>query len=400
MDPDFTLKAPEPSPLEVQVRAMAKKAFFDGVREDMARGNYSRIVGLIGDIKLQLLSMVSEKGKIARDIAEVLDVEHIEQQLQRNAFDTIRCVSYIVRQMLSLCAPIRDAAIRSIETLPDLASAFERILDILDDMKMDLANYRLQALRPHLKQQAVDYEKGKFEDALTRGIISLDRTTTWLGASVTSLKAVAAARNPENIDLAENRVKFEDAYNEALLSTIFSTTPVSIDSLPETLIMDAQRIHGFQNEAQAVTIVAALIMLSKNSIPSIRSDRAALVKLKETFYVLLRSEGTTVANLAAHIIAIVPAAALTPEKETMIRTMVDKTLSARDAIFSLLSRRVQAAIRGQLEKGHFKREALVSHGLDLVQVELEKLSRSIALLAKHNKMVHAAHYDGILRQII
>src|SRR5688572_18489344 len=102
--------------------------------------------------------MVSDKGKIAENIKEVLDVDLIKQQIDNKAFDIVQCMGYISQKMLQLCAPIRDPAIRSIAQSTDVAEAFERILAILEDMKLDLANYRLQALRPVLQRQAVDYE--------------------------------------------------------------------------------------------------------------------------------------------------------------------------------------------------------------------------------------------------
>ena len=33
-------------------------------------------------------------------------------------------------------------------------------------MKLDMANFTLQSLRPHLKQQSVEYERSKFQEFL------------------------------------------------------------------------------------------------------------------------------------------------------------------------------------------------------------------------------------------
>ncbi len=40
------------------------------------------------------------------------------------------------------------------------------IFRVLELMKLDMANFTLQSLRPHLKQQSVDYERGKFQEFL------------------------------------------------------------------------------------------------------------------------------------------------------------------------------------------------------------------------------------------
>lgn len=349
--------------------------------------------------------MVSERGKLAENIKEVLDVDHIKQQIDNNAFDIVRCLGYITAKMLQLCAPIRDSAIRSIAQSADLADAFERVLSILEDMKMDLANYRLQSLRPVLQKQAVEYERTKFDNALAVGDVTLDRTDVWLRAAVQSRESVNASRNPENIQSLDHRISYEDAYNDALLNLVFSTTAISRATLVETLLLDAERLFGFQNEAQAIAIVASLVMLSKNIVRELRDNRSAISKLKETLFILLKDKDTTIDNLSVQVIATLNASLgstqnLTPEQETLIRTMVEKTLAYRDPVFSLVSRRIQAAIRYQLEKGQFRRESLASAGLDSVGTELETLSRKICLLAKHNKDVYAKHYDELLAKIV
>ncbi|TPX36381.1 hypothetical protein SmJEL517_g01451 [Synchytrium microbalum] len=393
MDPEFELRPAKRSPLEEQVRSIAKKAFFDAVRKSPKEH--------------MLLSMVSETGHIATEIKEKLDLEMIQQQISKDIFDLAGCIKYILSKMAQLCAPIRDAAIRTLAQIEDPVHAFEQILNVLEEMKLDLANYRLQALRPHLAQQAVEYERAKFDDALTKGSISLEKTTTWLETSAKSLQEVLNARDKEGISHPENRVRFEDVYHDALLSLIFNnTTLLTRDKVPETLLLDADRLCRMQNEAQAIIIVASLIMLSRNAAGELRGDKAAMTQLKETLFVLLEDGESTVDHLAAQIVQAVSTALGKNNKEleeaqiTLIKTMVEKTLSHKDAVFTLLSRRAHTAIKQQLVSSHFKRDALTSAGLDLVGKELEDLSRKVYLLAKHNKEVHAKHYDDILKKAL
>ncbi|KAI9207114.1 T-complex protein 11-domain-containing protein [Polychytrium aggregatum] len=433
LDPNFSLKPPPRSALEEQVRTIAKKAFFDGARREFQRGQFSEYLpAFIADIKQQLLAMVSSGGRIAQEINEALDGDLIQQQINNNVFDIPRCIHYITAKMISLCAPIRDAPIRQIEGMTDLAAVFEKIMDILEDMKVDLANYRLQALRPHLKAQAVSYEQLKFEQALHAGSFTLEKTTAWLETAYRNLAQISAARNPENIDAPENKIRFEDVFHDAMLSIVFNATAaVSMKSVPETLQLDAARLYAYQNEAQALTIVAALVMLAKNIVTELRRDVAAVSKLKEVLFVLLRDPETTIEHLWVQIVATLdsvfakqsaaqspktgrpptlssstgsPVAALspktlTPEQKQLIQQMVEKTLSYKDPVYTLLSRRVQSIARAQLTGGVFKRDSLASHGLDIVQTELEELVTKFVLLTKHTKEVHAKYYDDILRKI-
>jgi len=38
------------------------------------------------------------------------------------------------------------------------------IFSVLDMMKMDLANFTIQQMRPYIQQQSVEYERKKFEE--------------------------------------------------------------------------------------------------------------------------------------------------------------------------------------------------------------------------------------------
>lgn len=51
-------------------------------------------------------------------------------------------------------------------TLP--RSPFRNIFRVLGLMKTDMVNFTIQTLRPHLLQQAVQYERAKFQQILDK----------------------------------------------------------------------------------------------------------------------------------------------------------------------------------------------------------------------------------------
>ena len=52
MNPEFELKPVERSPMEERIRAIAKKAMFDGMREEFAKGNFASYVpGMMTEMK-------------------------------------------------------------------------------------------------------------------------------------------------------------------------------------------------------------------------------------------------------------------------------------------------------------------------------------------------------------
>ncbi|CAG8812793.1 29744_t:CDS:2, partial [Racocetra persica] len=402
IDPDFELKPPKLSELEERVRAIATKAFFDSVKADLEQGQYERWVPeLLSDVKQRLLDLVSPTSSLRSSINEVLDIDLITQQTKAGVYNIHNCIVFIINTMLQICAPVRDEEIQKLKDLNDFAEIFQKLLNILDQMRLDLANFRVKAFRPYLKEHAIEYERRKFEQALQSKRLTLDLTKSWIKQIVNSLLRTRAERNPENIHLPQHRhnhgIKFDQVYNESFVSFIFQPSTIDKNNCPETLLLDIERLWNYQNEGQAITIVAALLMLTKNVAGgNVNSASDDLTTLKDTLFVLLMDGDTTIDNLTAEILSYFPST-LSSETQTLIKSMVSKTLSQSDKVFSLLSRRIQNIMKQHLQTGQFpKKETLAQHGVIAVAKELEQLSRKICILGRYNREVYAYWYDTII----
>lgn len=47
-------------------------------------------------------------------------------------------------------------------------SSFRAIFSVLDLMKVDMANFAVSSIRPHLMEQSVEYERKKFQELLEK----------------------------------------------------------------------------------------------------------------------------------------------------------------------------------------------------------------------------------------
>ncbi|ORX93301.1 Tcp11-domain-containing protein [Basidiobolus meristosporus CBS 931.73] len=398
LDPEFELTIAKGTELEERVREMATKAFFDTAREEFSQGRYTVwLPQLLVDVKNRLLELVSRQSPIYNEIQDVVDIELITQQVKSGSYDVPKLMKFITQTMLHLCAPVRDQAIREIQEMTDLATVFQRLIEILQDMRLDLANYRLHLLRPVIQEYGIEYEREKFDVTLKAKMVTLERTNTWLREAVKSLK------NKQQQTNQRVNSRFELVYYEALVSTVFSMTVVHHENCPETLMLDVDRLYEYQNESQAVTIVAALLMLSKNIVPEFRRNEALATELKDRLFVLLKDPGTVLDNLTVQLIASLteasPNDSLTPENQEFIRNMVDKTLSSKDPVYALLSRRISEVLFLHLSTGRFPPpEKLVSYGIEGVSAQLQSLSKKLVMLAKHNREVYAHHYNELIRE--
>lgn len=64
------------------------------------------------------------------------------------------------------CAPIRDDDVLKLNEMDDVVLTFRRILEVMDLMKLDMANCLLDAARREVITHSVEYEKHKFNEFL------------------------------------------------------------------------------------------------------------------------------------------------------------------------------------------------------------------------------------------
>jgi len=75
-------------------------------------------------------------------------------------------VGFIIDVLGKLCCPARDKDILLLKNLTRPSEIFQGILEVMEKMQMDLANFFLQQYRPLIINQCVAYERKKFADHL------------------------------------------------------------------------------------------------------------------------------------------------------------------------------------------------------------------------------------------
>jgi len=55
-----------------------------------------------------------------KEVEEVLDGDFIKQQIVHEAFDIISCAGFVLSILSKVCAPVRDARIKDLQTQSEL----------------------------------------------------------------------------------------------------------------------------------------------------------------------------------------------------------------------------------------------------------------------------------------
>ncbi|KAK3839106.1 MAG: T-complex protein 11-domain-containing protein [Linnemannia elongata] len=474
--------------LESRIRAMATKAYFDKIREDAEQGQLGKwIPPLLTTIREQLLDMVPQESSVARQIRDGFDLEFVQQQVDRKVYDVKGALEGILGLMAKLCAPVRDPVIRRIQqdlslitgnplqqtpraaasgnqtasstpsaTPKDLVSVLKDILEMLEEMLMDLANYRLMVARPSLEKQAIPYEQHAFKTALENGETTLDATTAWLETSAASLARASAfstatssgskvqsssatPSSPSSSSSTKTNRHYE-VYINAVLDLLYSKVPLDLSSkeeFPETFVLDQARLTRYQNELQALALIAVMWNISLNVQPPLREEGQQ--ELKQTLFRLMESSETSKETLAEAIIeakektlllASRPSSSsstastrsissanspttsllLSADQKSYIRNTIERAISFDSSLYSVLSQRIRKVLESYLlssppglgsKPGLMPEQAELNKvGLGAMAKEIETFAAQIGFLIRYNAKVYQPWYDPLLTKIL
>merc|ERR1711962_1932391 len=189
------------------------------------------------------------------------DIEVIQQQIDNECLEFEKYAGYILGIMGMLCAPVRDERLAELKEETKVVPLFKGIMDLLEQMKLDMANFTIQQVRPVIVSQSVEYEKLKFREFLdTRegeenGLVS---TREWL-----------TRHNPTEEEL--NDPKYKKLLGQRVLNDSFSEILEWDEyyTLPETLVMDQRRIFALRDKVERVSVSTAVLLLSFSNLNSL-----------------------------------------------------------------------------------------------------------------------------------
>ena len=199
--------------------------------------------------------------------------------------------SFVLDLMSKLCAPARDddiAALRLLqESRSDLVQLFRGILETLELMRIDMANFTIQQMRPFIQSQSVEYEKSKFADFLKTQTDGLFHTRAWLKSALESGEsgAGAAGAAASAVTTAPPPPTPAAALSDAFVSLLFwdDTRP-----FPETLLMDEGRLLHLRDEFYRVCLIGGILLVIYNVIGAPIAGLASLKgQLKNKIQILL-----------------------------------------------------------------------------------------------------------------
>ena len=342
-----------------RVRSSFHKSFWSSLATDLRIRCFVRVIRVFVEVRNGLIEVAPPH--VAAQAAEILDMDLIQQQVDAGLCTWDSCQA-VIENVVSLIkraqSPHRDAETTAkwnvlrvaMADADDKAEVFCSELDFLlnrvNALRIDAANARLRLISPVVRSHGVDYERGKFQEKLNAGALTLERTAAWLRSD-----GVSSAN---------------DIFVSAMVGLVTSDEPLRLADCPETLLMDANRIRKLQEEFTHVAQSAAFAWRSASliAVDKITKIAAALATNNDML------------KAAESIIDVTPP----------IRIAIDQCSDSNDKVYRLMRTRLTTAI---------KTGALVSFH-DSVKPQVMRLATKVNQLIHVNRRVHCVTYNRIL----
>ncbi|XP_055991713.1 T-complex protein 11-like protein 1 [Sorex fumeus] len=420
---DFQIKPvdlPENS-LKKRVKDIVHKAFWDCLSHQLSEDppTYDHAIKLVGEIKETLLSfLLPGHTRLRNQITEVLDLDLIKQEAENGALDISKLAEFIIGMMGTLCAPVRDEEVNKLKDIQEIVPLFRAIFSVLDLMKVDMVNFAVSSIRPHLMQQSVEYERTKFQELLEKQPNALDFVTQWLEEAAddlmkqkgkNALPAAGGAAGPQDAPSLSPITVQNHAYLK-LLKWDHGQRP-----FPETVLMDQPRFQEFQLQLEHLSLMGAVLLVTFNAAGSGISSQADFAeKLKMIVKILLTdmhlpsfhlkdaltTVGEKVCLEVSSCLSLCGFSPFTLDKETALKGQIQAVASPDDPVRRIMDSRILTFLETYLASGHQKSLPTVPGGLGPVQKELEDVAVKFVRLVNYNKMVFSPYYDVILNKIL
>lgn len=403
---DFKLEkfeVPENS-FQKTVRDTVHKAFWDLLESELAEDppNYTQALVLLNDVRNGLLELLlPQHTKIQQQISEVLDIDLIKQQADAGTLDFQKYAQYVISVMGKLCAPVRDEKIAELTQTSNVVDVFKGILETIDLMKIDMANFTISVMRPQIQASSVQYEKQKFADFLKIQNDGLKITSEWLGRHI-NVVADSPLDLPKKISAVVN-----DAYLELLEWDMNNP-------FPETLTVDEVRIMSLRSEFRKLTLAGAVLLVTySQSGPDLCSISALKEQLKNHVMTLLESleeQGigelrNILENISVQLIHDLTQAVDkygVGQNQLNVAVLPGQILEVTDPdhrIASLLRRRIKEFLLSTITS-QTAEPMKIPTGLSSLQHELTQLAGSFLRLTSHNWAVFDEYYTEIVEKYL
>ncbi|KAI4212555.1 MAG: hypothetical protein LQ351_004807 [Letrouitia transgressa] len=179
-------------------------------------------------------------------VDERFDIALRMQELENGLCDLLGLISWLSKLLLKSCSPLRDASVAEMVSTTRkgimekdtviLVDSLKKLFDILEAMKLDVANHQIRYLRLYFLDDSIQFEQSYLLDCIAHGW-SVSRARCWFEDSYC---------HPERVD------RFL-MFKESVIALITEEK----DGFPATFCHDFDRLRAFRRDYRRCVFTAA-----------------------------------------------------------------------------------------------------------------------------------------------
>ncbi|XP_021009021.1 T-complex protein 11 X-linked protein 2-like [Mus caroli] len=415
---------PEDSP-ESQFVEKMYNAFWDHLRDQLSQTppDFSSVLELIKNIKQILMSLLLPRQNLLRnDIKEALDLDLLKQETEHGALDILHLSHYILNFMALMCAPLRDEAVKELESIKDPVQLLRSIFHVLGLMKMDMVNYSIKNIQPYLQEHSIQCERAKFQELLDKQPDLLDCTTKWMTRAATeittSLSSLSVTPCTSSGVISSFPTPKPDPDPPSLTIVLYQGYLNLVlrdhgnEEFPETLLMDKARLQTMRSRFRHLTILASVLLVARSfsfgvlfSSPEFVDKLKCITKaLTEDFSSKPEESMLSVSEQVSQEIhqglKDTGLTALSSENRASLVGQLRNIAKKENSIRIIIEQRIHLFLKCCLIRGI--QESLLDFPgcLLYIEPELAELGWKFVNLMHHNQYVFRPYYAEILKNII
>ncbi|ODV90474.1 hypothetical protein CANCADRAFT_106970 [Tortispora caseinolytica NRRL Y-17796] len=304
---------------------------------------------------------------------EILDVEFIKDQCERDAYDFWAMCEVVVDHMALLCSPARDDLVHQCKDLVDQAAripehsidAVRHILYTFELMKIDVANHQISEAAAKIPRDAlIAYEKNMIHSR------DLSRTNEWILEGIRYAEFCA-----EGVFEDKVRTLYERKLTHCLMKDDFS-----LDYMPESFEADKTRLAVFRKRSTRIIQISGVCLTVLSSKP----NDTELVAQLQTEIVSQLTDLDDTFDIAT-IIKL--------SQDPVIQRVAERVWNGSDTTVSILRRRLCSI----LQKEVVTDKILEAHGFKCTKVLVKQLHKDLRPFLNLHWQIYGDTYCHFIR---
>lgn len=242
----------------------------------------SKLPKLFHTLRDILLTLLQPEEKAT--VFEIMDIDLLLQQLRKGVVDFVSLSNWLASVFKANCAPMRDFWVDEMQqkfveahgenSISKLVEGLRLVFNILEAMKLDVANHQIRVYRPILVENAVEFERDYFNQMINVHKLNITDSLTWYVNSSKKQIAKDSQANRYKVLIPDKLQR--DAFFEKspiYLRNVLITSIIQLLScremtteFPSTLCFDHSRLILFRADVRQLVCLQICLYLYKQLV--------------------------------------------------------------------------------------------------------------------------------------